>query len=84
MNKETATWNSWVEAPKSQNIKTKIKQRCIELGITIHNIYTEDVNNDTLDKILLINRETIFFKIEGNVDSVKQFHSEMLAAGNES
>lgn len=38
-----ATWNSWIEAPKSANLKSKLTKRCIDLKID-HTITSESLN----------------------------------------
>ena len=71
-----ATWNSWIEAPKSANLKSKLTKRCIDLKID-HSITSESLNRSFLDKICGVNREMIYFTLKGSETSLKQLQSEL-------
>ena len=61
-----AVINTWVEAPKKYNLTNEIRKFCIDNNVTIHSLYSDPVNRDFLDKVLAINREVVYFHIEGS------------------
>lgn len=65
-----AVINTWVEAPKKYNLTNAIRKFCIENDVTIHNLYSDPVNRGFLDKVLAINREVVYFHIEGSEDTL--------------
>lgn len=66
-----ATINTWVEAPKRYDMSNVIRKFCIQNNVTIHSLYSDSVNRDFLDKVLGINREVVYFHIEGNESTLK-------------
>jgi hypothetical protein len=73
-----ATWDSWVESPKSTNLKHVIIDRCKQLNITVGKMVTEDLNGDFLDRLLGNRKEIIYFTLRGDIDSLKLFRNELL------
>lgn len=71
-----ATWNSWVEAPKSANLKPELIKRCMELGIQ-HTITSEPLNRSFLDKLCGVDKEMIYFNLKGSVESLTALQSEL-------
>lgn len=74
--KMKATWKNYIETPKKYNFKKILRKRCLELNLYI-DIDSEDLHKDILDKILSINRETIFFKIDGEYEQLNQLYNEI-------
>ena len=72
-----ATWNSWLEAPKSMNAENAIRKYCISTGIKINSITTKDNPHDFMDKLLAIKRETVYFDLEGPEDALSNLKSEL-------
>lgn len=71
-----ATWNSWIEAPKSVNLKSKLTKRCIDLKID-HSITSESLNRSFLDKLCGVNKEMIYFTLKGSETALKQLRNEL-------
>jgi hypothetical protein len=72
-----ATWNSWLEAPKSMNAENAIRKYCISTGIKINSLYSKDNPRDFMDKLLAIKRETVYFELEGPEDVMRNLQSEL-------
>jgi ubiquitin C-terminal hydrolase len=62
--------NTWVEAPKNRNVSNAIRKFCIENNLLIHKLESVSIHRDFLDKMLGIDRETIYFHISGDYDSL--------------
>lgn len=71
-----ATWTSWIESPKSANIKLELTKRCIDLKID-HTITSESLNRSFLDKLCGVNREMIYFTLKGSETALNQLRSEL-------
>jgi hypothetical protein len=72
-----ATWNSWIEAPKSMDVENAIRKYCISTGIKINSLYSKDNARDFVDKLLAIKRETVYFDLEGPVDVLNHLKIEL-------
>jgi len=83
MSKEVCSWNAWVEGPKSMNIENAIRKYCIENNITIKSLYSKDNPRDFLDKLLGIRKETVYFELQGDYESLSYLQSELRKKQNE-
>ena len=63
--------NSWIEGPCKYNIGTQLRNYCIDNGLTIHKIDIVPINTSFFDRILDGKKETIYFHISGNIDTLK-------------
>jgi DNA-binding CsgD family transcriptional regulator len=59
------------------DMENAIRKYCMESGVTIHSLYSKEVTRDRIDKILGINRETIYFKLEGNYNILRHLQSQL-------
>lgn len=73
---QNGTWKSYIECPKKFNIKSYLIERCLDLKLN-HDIKSIDLYQDTIDKILGIKRETIYFNIEGNINNLTILYKEI-------
>ena len=76
-----ASWDSWVEAPKSKNVLNAIRKFCVESKITIHKLESVPVNRDFLDKLCGVNRETIYFHLEGDYNALNHLKTTLESYG---
>ena len=67
-----ASWNAWVEAPKSDNVEIQIRQWATLNNVKIISLYSKDCHRDIFDKLLGIKRESIFFHIEGEFEKLNE------------
>ena len=71
-----ATLKTFIEAPKSANLVTFIKQRCVTYNI-FGTIQSEPLNKDWLDKLCGINRETVYLDLKGDKQSLTKLTNEL-------
>lgn len=69
--------NTWVEAPKGCDLLNAIRKYCIDEKITIHKLESVSVNKDILDKLFFIDREVIYFHIEGEKNSILNIKKQL-------
>lgn len=67
-----ASWNAWIEAPKSDNIEIQIRQWANLNNVNIISLYSKDCHRDFFDKMLGIKKETVFFHIEGEFGKLNE------------
>ena len=72
-----ATWNSWIESPKSMNVENAIRKYCISNNVRVNSLYSKDNPRDFIDKLFVIKRETVYFDLEGSVDVMRNLQSEL-------
>jgi len=61
-----ASINSYIECPKSSDMSSAIRQYCVDCGITIHKLECVPVYSSLLGKVFGLERETVYFHIEGD------------------
>jgi len=71
-----ATLKTFIEAPKSANLVTFIKQRCVTYNI-FGTIQSESLNRGWLDKLCGINRETVYLDLSGSELSLTTLYNEL-------
>ena len=69
--------NSWVEAPKSKNVLNVVRKYCLAHNLTIHKLESVPVGRDFLDKLCGVNRETIYFHLEGDYDALDNLKTQL-------
>ncbi len=72
-----ATLKTFIEAPKSVNLVTFIKQRCVTYNI-FGKIKSEPLNRDWVDKLCGINRETVYLDLKGDEQSLTNLIQELI------
>ena len=72
-----ASINTYVECSKSSNMGTTIRQYCIDCGITIHKLECVPIYSSLLGKVFGIERETIYFHIEGDLNHLENFKRKL-------
>lgn len=70
------TLKTFIEAPMSANLVTFIKQRCISYGID-GEVKSEPLNKDWVDKLCVINRETVYLDLKGDEQSLTKLANEL-------
>lgn len=74
--------NTWVEAPKSKNVLNAIKKYCLETGLTVHKLESVPVGRDFLDRLCAVDRETIYFHVEGDYNALNNLKIQLEAQAN--
>jgi hypothetical protein len=72
-----ASINTYIECSRSWNFSTKIRQYCIDCGITIHKLECVPIYSSLLGKLFGMERETIYFHIEGDVNHLENFKRQL-------
>ena len=72
-----ASINTYVECSKSSNMGTTIRQYCIDCGITIHKLECVPIYSSLLGKVFGMERETINFHIEGDLNHLENFKRQL-------
>jgi hypothetical protein len=76
-NEQPYHWDAWVEGPKYMNIENAIRKYCLESDITIKSLFTKENSRGFLNKLLGINRETVYFELQGSYDALNFLQSEL-------
>jgi hypothetical protein len=72
-----ASINTYVECSKSSDMGTTIRQYCIDCGITIHKLECVPIYSSLLGKVFGMERETIYFHIEGDLNHLENFKRQL-------
>ena len=74
-----ANWNAWVEAPKSKDVLNAIRKYCVETKLIVHKLEAIPVGRDFVDKLCGVDRETIYFHLEGDFNTLNHLKTTLEA-----
>lgn len=72
-----ASINSYIECSKSLDMSSAIRQYCLDCDITIHKIECVPVYSSLLGKVFGLQRETVYFHIEGDEEHLRNFKRQI-------
>lgn len=78
-----ASYKSWLEAPKSLDMKIQIRKFAFANRLVIKSIYSKSCHDDLFDRLLGIEKETVFFDLEGDLLKLNELKRFLESLANE-